>query len=86
MQTKLTLRLDDYLIARAKSWAASNNISLSQAVATYFAQLTAEAIPHRKYKPWLQKLIGAAKVERQRPMSDNEIRRQHQEHIATKHG
>ena len=39
MSTKLTLRLDEALIHRAKHYAAGQNRSLSQLVADYFAHL-----------------------------------------------
>jgi hypothetical protein len=39
MQTKLTLRLDDQLIARAKSYAEQSGKSLSQLVADFFIHL-----------------------------------------------
>ncbi|MFQ5853725.1 MAG: DUF6364 family protein [Candidatus Binatia bacterium] len=39
MQTKLTLRLDEELIRRAKSFAKGNGKSVSQMVANYFALL-----------------------------------------------
>ena len=39
MQTKLTLRLDDELIDRAKEYAARTGRSVSQLVADYFALL-----------------------------------------------
>lgn len=39
MQTKLTLRLDDELINRAKSYAKKNGKSVSQIVAGYFSML-----------------------------------------------
>ena len=39
MSTKLTLRLDEGLIHRAKDYAAGQNRSLSQLVADYFAHL-----------------------------------------------
>ena len=40
MQNKLTLRLDESLIKRAKIYAKKNNKSLSQVVADYFQLLT----------------------------------------------
>lgn len=40
MQNKLTLRLDESLIKRAKVYAKKNNKSLSQVVADYFQLLT----------------------------------------------
>lgn len=39
MNTKLTLRLDDRLIASAKDYAAAHGSSVSQMVANYFAAL-----------------------------------------------
>ena len=42
MQTKLTLRLEDQLIERAKSYAAQAGKSVSQIVAEYFKLLTSE--------------------------------------------
>lgn len=43
MNTKLTLRLDDRLIATAKDYAAAHGSSVSQMVANYFAALTPTA-------------------------------------------
>lgn len=40
MHTKLTLRLDEALIASAKDYAAAHGSSVSQIVADYFAALT----------------------------------------------
>lgn len=45
MATKLTLRLDEALIHRAKHYAAGQNRSLSQLVADYFAHLAAVPSP-----------------------------------------
>lgn len=42
MQTKLTLRLDDRLIDRAKSYAEQRGRSVSQLVADYFELLPGE--------------------------------------------
>ena len=42
MQTKLTLRLDDKLISRAKSYARKSGKSVSQIVASYFSLLDDE--------------------------------------------
>jgi hypothetical protein len=39
MQTKLTLRLEDELIERAKSYAKQSGKSVSQLVADYFVQM-----------------------------------------------
>lgn len=44
MQTKLTLRLEDHLIAQAKSYAAQTGKSVSQLVAEYFKLLTSQKV------------------------------------------
>lgn len=49
MNTKLTLRMDESLIAAAKDYAAAHGSSLSQMVANYFAALaqrTKSGNPH----------------------------------------
>jgi uncharacterized protein GlcG (DUF336 family) len=43
MSTKLTLRLDEQLIAAAKDYARANGRSVSVLVADYFAQLSGQA-------------------------------------------
>jgi len=48
MNTKLTLRLDERLIARAKDYAAVHGSSVSQMVANYFAALTQKADANAK--------------------------------------
>ena len=83
MQTKLTLRLDERVIVRAKSWARKRGVSLSQAVASLFEQLP--AVPESALSPWTQKLVGIARRGKGRPLSDEAIRRAHLEHLEEKH-
>ena len=83
MQTKLTLRLDERVIVRAKSWARKRGVSLSQAVATLFEQL-----PRSKdsaLSSWTQKLVGIAARGKRRPPSDEAIRRAHLDRLQEKH-
>ena len=64
MQTKLTLRLDDRLIRRAKAYAQKSGKSLSELVADLFARLQAPApeaaagLPEPK-SPAVRALLGA---------------------------
>jgi hypothetical protein len=83
MQTKLTLRLEERLIVRAKAWARQRGVSLSQAVATVFAQLTGS--PDSALSPWTRKLVGIAARGKGRAPSDEAIRRAHLDHLAQKH-
>ena len=62
MQTKLTLRLDDELINRAKSYAKKRGKSVSQIVAGYFSVLDAD--PEREtseFTPLVRSLKGSLK-------------------------
>lgn len=79
MQTKLTLRLDDVVIRRAKAWAHARGISLSAAVAAIFAQLPDEAAPSAG--PWTRRLIGAAGAN----LSDAEVREQYRDYVERKY-
>jgi hypothetical protein len=60
MQTKLTLRLEDNLIARAKDYSKRSGKSLSEVVADYFAHLEKPA-PVRDLPPVTSALKGLLK-------------------------
>ena len=57
MQTKLTLRLEDHLIAQAKDYAQASGKSLSQMVAEYFARLEKPAPALRPLPPPFTRLL-----------------------------
>jgi hypothetical protein len=82
MQTKLTLRLEERLIARAKAWARKRGISLSQAVATLFEQLPGTP---GTFSPWTQTLIGLGASKGKRPLSDEAVRNAHLDYLDEKH-
>ena len=84
MQTKLTLRLDEAIIRRAKAWARRRGISLSEALAAIFAQLPDEpdeSVP--RLGLWTRRLIGAAGPADDR--SDEGVRREHRDHLERKY-
>ena len=83
MQTKLTLRLEERLIVRAKAWARRRGVSLSETVKTLFEQLPASSEP--TLTPWTQKLVGIAARGKGRLRSDAAIRRGHLNHLAERH-
>jgi hypothetical protein len=83
MQTKLTLRLEESLIVRAKAWARRRGVSLSETVTTLFEQLPASS--ERTLTPWTQKLVGIAARGKGRPLSDAAVRRAHLDQLAEKH-
>jgi len=86
MQTKLTLRLDDALIKKAKAWAKDRRISLSQAVADLFAQLPEKRTrkTSSSLSPWTRHLIGAATGKGKAP-PDEAVRRDYLDYLAAKH-
>lgn len=62
MNTKLTLRLDDRLIERAKRCSHRSDKSVSQFVADCFALIEAdEPIPGTELTPRVRTMIGALK-------------------------
>ena len=60
MQTKLTLRLEADLIARAKAYAHTRSTSLSRLVATYFKSLERQHLDEGEVNPLVKELLGAA--------------------------
>ena len=83
MQTKLTLRLEESLIVRAKAWARRRGVSLSETVTTFFEQLPAPSEP--TLTPWTLELVGIAARGKLRPLSDAAVRRARLDHLAEKH-
>jgi hypothetical protein len=60
MQTKLTLRLDEKLIRRAKNYAHRNGKSVSELVAELFLRLDASDSPsQRELTPVVRRLAGS---------------------------
>jgi hypothetical protein len=83
MQTKLTLRLEESLIVRAKAWARSRGISLSETVTTLFEQLPVPS--ERTLTPWTQELVGIAARAQGRSVSDAAVREARLDRLAEKH-
>jgi uncharacterized protein DUF6364 len=87
MQTKLTLRLEEELIRKAKAWAQSRGISLSQAVAGFFAQLPDERgrSEDRELTPWVRRLTGIAAPKEGPPPTDEELREEYINYLEEKY-
>ena len=83
MQTKLTLRLDEEQIARAKTWAKRRGISLSQAVASFFDQLPSKK-SNPDLDPWTRRLLGAARGRGPAP-TDEEVRQGYIKYLEKKY-
>jgi hypothetical protein len=84
VQTKLTLRMDDRLIADAKAWAHEHDTSLSELVASYLARLTKPERDH-ELSPWMQGLIGVARGADERPPTDEEVRELYTDYLEQKY-
>jgi hypothetical protein len=61
MRTKLTLRLDNRLVARAKDYARDACKPLSQIVAEYFSAMTSRSQPDCTETPMVARLRGVLK-------------------------
>ena len=62
LNAKLTLRLDDQLILKAKRYSHRSGKSVSQLVADYFSLIDAdEEIPGAEISPRVRSLIGGFK-------------------------
>ncbi|WP_017317717.1 DUF6364 family protein [Mastigocladopsis repens] len=82
MQTKLTLRLDDSLVKKAKKWAKIHEISLSEAIATFFEQLPDPDQP-LELSHWTQSLVGILKIEEDIP--EDKLRQQYLDYLEDKY-
>ncbi|MGA9377380.1 MAG: DUF6364 family protein [Phormidium sp.] len=83
MQTKLTLRLDETLIAKAKNWAKSRNVSLSEAVAEFFEHLP-EPDRSLQLTTWTQSLVGVIKSTGEIP-NDEALREEYIDYLEEKY-
>ena len=59
MNTKLTLRLDEEVIRRAKSYSREVDKPVSRLVEDYFVALTAPRKPRRELSPIVSRLRGS---------------------------
>ena len=86
MKTKLTLRVEEDLIERAKAWARSRDITLSDAVAQFFQTLRYEDV-EPKLSPWTRRLVGAARRpgDTSPPPTDEEIMNDYVDYLEKKY-
>ena len=61
MKTKLTVRIDDALIAHAKAYAAATDRTLSQVITNYFEILRIKQSPADELPPTTKSLVGVLK-------------------------
>ena len=62
MDTKLTIKLDQNIIEKAKKYAKSKNISLSRMIESYLKAITRDKIQHEDISPLVESLSGIIKI------------------------
>jgi hypothetical protein len=84
LKTKLTLRMEEELIERAKAWAKSRDVSLSDAVANFFSALS-ETELQPALSPWTRSLVGAARRPGEPAPGDDELRADYVDYLDRKY-
>jgi len=84
MQTKLTLRMDSGLIEKAKKWARARNVSLSEAMASFFETLGSRSVSrNNEISPWVRNM-SIGKTSR-RGLNDRQIRQNRYDDLERKY-
>lgn len=63
MDSKLTLKLNESVIERAKQYAKENNISLSRMIESYLQAVTLKKRTKLKISPLVESLTGVIELE-----------------------
>jgi len=85
MQRKLTIRVEEKVIVRAKAWAKRRGVSLSDALESVLESLPAERDGRAQLSEWTCSLLGVAAPARGRAPSDRAVRDAHLRHVAERH-
>lgn len=80
METKLTLRLNDRVIERAKSYAKTHKISLSKMIEAYLDNLTKEKNKKNTISPLVENLSGVIDLP-----ADFDIKKGYTDYLLEKH-
>jgi len=82
METKLTLRLNDRVIERAKKYARKQRISLSKMIESYLDSLTREKNTEQETEitPLIQSLSGVIDLP-----ADFDYKKEYRDHITEKY-
>ncbi len=84
MQRKLTLRVKQSSIKKAKAWAKLRRISLSQAVETFFEQLSDKNNSSPPWSPWMEQILKLSRQKKSR-LTDAQARKQYRAYLEHKH-
>lgn len=86
MKTKLTLNVDDKIIARAKRTSAGRKVSLSATVEEYLDRFSKDFEPDKKKKPKETITDRIRKYTSPVNISDAELEKQKAEYLESKYG
>lgn len=79
MNTKLTLNIDETVIEKAKSYAKTNNISLSNLIENYLQSLTQKQTEDTKVSPLVESLTGVISLE------NNDYKKEYADYLSNKY-
>jgi hypothetical protein len=80
METKLTLRLNENVIERAKVYARTQNVSLSKMIESYLDSLTAENDTKTTITPLVESLSGVISLP-----SDFDYKKEYRDYLIEKY-
>jgi hypothetical protein len=86
MKTKLTLNIDDKIVARAKKASAKRNVSLSYVVEEYLDKFSNKEMSAKNIKNQPSLLERIRKYTRPVEISDEEIEKRKEEYLKEKYG
>lgn len=86
MKTKLTLNVDDKIVARAKRVSAKRKVSLSSVVEDYLVRYSSNALPKKSHNAESSFLERIRKFTHSVEISDEEIDKRIEEHMKEKYG
>lgn len=81
MDTKLTLKLNADVIARAKEYASQTDISLSRIVEKYLDAITAETSEEPEIDPLVKSLTGVVQLD-----ADFDYKKANKARLSSKYG
>ena len=79
MDSKLTLKLNDSVIAKAKQYAKEHNISLSRMIENYLTAITESKKTKTKISPLVKNLTGVVELD------DKEYRKDYTDFLSKKY-
>jgi len=86
MKTKLTLNVDDKIVARAKRASARRKVSLSSVVEDYLDKFSQRSLPEKTENKEPSLLERIRKYTHPVDKTDEELDKQREEYLRKKHG